>query len=288
MGESDRAEVVREVGRRAVGAAEDDGWGSDRPRAKAIADARRRVADAVVAGDAVDPFAHPDVRPAQREQLRAVSLDSARRLPRDGHVSEVYAVEQGDVLAYLKPAAGESDARHDIPRGEQALREIATGIVDEELGFELVPATVVRHDEPYGYASLQMHAPGDAKPLAEYDAADRQRMAVLDYITGQTDRHAGNYRSQDDGRPAAIDNGLSFPEGNADPLRSVFFDALTDQSLDPDVQRQVDALEVDRLEQRLRAAGLSEAAISGMQARLDEARSGRITGRAYGWDLRTG
>jgi hypothetical protein len=47
-------------------------------------------------------------------------------------------------------------------------------------------------------------------------------------------------------------------------------------------------LDVDRLEQRLRAAGLSEAAISGMKDRLDEARTGRITGEAYGWDLRAG
>jgi hypothetical protein len=253
-------------------ALEDDGWGQD---------------EAVGGRDAIDPFAHPDLRPAEREMLEAVPLDSAQRLPQAGHVSEVYVVDEGPVLAYMKPASGESQERQDVPRGEQFRREVGTSIVDEALGFELVPATVVR-DHDRGEASLQMHAPGDARPLGEYDAVDRQRMAVLDYITGQMDRHAGNYRSQDDGRPAAIDNGLSFPEGNAEPLRSVFFDAIIDQPLDPAIQRQVEALDVDDLERRLRAAGLSEAALRGMEARIEEVRTGWVTGRAYGWDLRAG
>ncbi|MFC5947928.1 hypothetical protein ACFQH9_06540 [Pseudonocardia lutea] len=136
-------------------------------------------------------------------------------------------------------------------------------------------------DGPDGPGSLQDHVPEPGRFADDYTTLDRQMLGTLDYITGQTDRHELNVMTQSDGRPAAIDNGLAFPDGPGDGLRSEFLPAVFDAPLDDHVVDAVRRLSPDTLATIMRRHGCSVAAVDGALARLDEAASGFITGRAW-------
>ncbi len=109
-------------------------------------------------------------------------------------------------------------------------------------------------------------------------------MAVFDYITGNTDRHLGNYRTDMVGNIVAIDHGYSFPE-YPDPrygIRSDFVDKNLNVALSEDVLHGVRAVDQDALRSTLRASGIPDSAIDGVMARLGEVQSrGMITGEAW-------
>jgi hypothetical protein len=139
----------------------------------------------------------------------------------------------------FKPINGERSNRPHIPAGEQAYREVAASRLDEELGFGLVPTTTLREAGPptEGLGSVQRFVPGlDARDVTKYQVVEQERMAVLDYVIANTDRHKGNWRTafQDKPRTAfqdklftdrglvAIDHGDAFPTGATDPIKSDF------------------------------------------------------------------
>ena len=110
----------------------------------------------------------------------------------------------------FKPESGERDARPAIPKGSYWRREIAAYRLDRTLGLNLVPTTVPREIEGE-QGSFQAFVEDDVRPREEYPAIDQQLMAVLDFLIANSDRHSINWMTQTDGRPAATDNGLSFP-----------------------------------------------------------------------------
>jgi hypothetical protein len=102
-------------------------------------------------------------------------------------------------LAVHKPLGGESPL-WDFPDGTLHLREAAAYEVSAALGWDLVPATVVVDDGPFGIGSLQRFVPHDPTHhyfhLLEHGAdevIDQLRaMVVFDAIIDNADRKGGH------------------------------------------------------------------------------------------------
>lgn len=108
-------------------------------------------------------------------------------------------------------------------------RERAAYLLSEELGWGLVPPTVIREDAPAGVGSLQWFI--EAREAEHYftmvgsDASTHaalRRLAVFDAVANNTDRKSGHVLRDADGRIWAIDHGLCFAE--EDKLRTVIWD----------------------------------------------------------------
>lgn len=254
--------------------------------AQASADADSADPPTEVEADVDEPGRRPVLDKAGREeQLRETDYSLTKLETDDGNCNDVYkaALANGDA-AYFKPGSGEATKPRDsIPDASQFRREVATYELDQALGFDLVPTTVFRTDADHGPGSLQAEAPIPRKDGSEYDQSDRMKMAVLDYVAGNTDRHENNYRTQADGRPAATDNGMAFPEDASDPIRSTWVTEALGKDIEPDTVAQARAVDRDQLAGNLRACGLDDKAVDGALRRLEEVqKDGSISGRA--WD----
>jgi hypothetical protein len=116
--------------------------------------------------------------------------------------------------ALWKPEGGEMEQLVEYIGGWQYVREEAAYLVDRSLEFFLVPvAYVTEVDGERGAALHYVRGNIPPKNLKEYDVKWLEKAAVLDYILGNVDRHAGNWLThpEDTTRPILIDNGLSFP-----------------------------------------------------------------------------
>lgn len=211
--------------------------------------------------------------------------------------------------------------------GQHAARENAAYRVDEALGFGRVPPTTIVEKGPYGPGSNQMwilSSPGHAaaawsrRPKEEQDAAlkawdktlsgeeraamyeewlrpnkkypqvQREQMAVLDYVIGNTDRHWGNYRTGRDGELVAIDHAFSFPESpdSRYGIRSDFVREFLNKELSTEVVDSVRAVDMDRLRTALLDTGLSDKVVKGALDRLREIRThGKITGEKWAGEI---
>ncbi|WP_174526231.1 hypothetical protein [Micromonospora maritima] len=230
----------------------------------------------------------PDHASEAELRLLGREVHSMVELKPGEHVNDAYDVTFTDgTHGVYKPNVPENEfvqVRSTIPENQLAAREVAASRLDEDLGFGLVPTTA-RWDGPHGAGSMQEFVenahPG--RPVTDYSLPERERMAVLDYISGNTDRHMGNYLTGPDGRLVAIDHGYSFPESNAEPLRSDFVAQQRNQPLSPDTMARLQSTDPAVLADRLRATGLNENAVSGAMDRFNEIRSrGMITGEAWG------
>jgi hypothetical protein len=129
-------------------------------------------------------------------------------------------------LAVYKPQRGERPL-WDFSHGTLGMREVASYLVDEALGWGFVPPTVLRQG-PHGLGSLQLfvHALEDAHYFSIQDDAsycdDLMRLAAFDAVANNADRKAGHCIIDRHGRLWAIDNALTFHQ---DPkLRTVIWD----------------------------------------------------------------
>jgi uncharacterized repeat protein (TIGR03843 family) len=131
----------------------------------------------------------------------------------------------GSLKAVYKPSQGERPL-WDFPSGTLAAREAAAYQVSRQLGWELVPPTVIRTEGPSGPGSLQWFV--DADPSRHYftvDDADKERLlpaAVFDVLINNADRKGGHVLFDTHDHLWLIDHGVCF---HTEPkLRTVIWD----------------------------------------------------------------
>jgi uncharacterized repeat protein (TIGR03843 family) len=154
------------------------------------------------------------------------------------------------VHCVYKPVAGEQPL-WDFPDGTLAGREYATYLLSEELGWNIVPHTIIR-DGPAGNGMLQLwidqpddgadlvdlcpvgrlpagYLPvlqaydfrGDEVVLVHADDAQLRRMAVFDLLANNADRKGGHILRGLDGTVYGVDHGLCLH--SEDKLRTVLW-----------------------------------------------------------------
>lgn len=173
-------------------------------------------------------------------------------------VSVRYEDMQG--LAVYKPRRGERPL-WDFPRGTLCQRELAAYLLSADLGWMLVPPTVLR-DGPYGVGSVQLYI--DCDQEAHLFTMQReggyesqiQRLAAFDVIANNADRKSGHCLKGADGRLWSIDHGICF---HAEPkLRTVLWD-YAGEPLPDDILEDLQGLR-----ERVRADGQLIKAIGGL------------------------
>ena len=191
-----------------------------------------------------------------------------------------------------KPISGERPL-WDFPDGTLALRERATYVLNQMLGWDLVPETILS-EGPYGVGSLQtwltaeveaadIFGPGqvpedwltiasgmneEGKPvtLAHADDQRLQQLALLDAVINNADRKAGHILTTDSGSHFGIDHGVTFSA--EDKLRTVLWgwidkeipaqwlndlDALQEQIAGSELIELLDSAEISALTRRIEA-----------------------------------
>jgi uncharacterized repeat protein (TIGR03843 family) len=196
-----------------------------------------------------------------------------RQILPSSNVTFLTSVDDGDVraLAVYKPRRGERPL-WDFPHGTLCLREVASYVVSQALGWPLIPPTVLR-DAPHGPGALQLYV--DADPEANYFTFREERLpdllpvALFDVLVNNADRKGGHLLLDRWGRIWAIDNALTFhPQPK---LRTVIWD-FAGESIPEEY-----VTDLRRLQERLAREGtlrqtlarlLAEDEIAALQARL--------------------
>jgi len=141
-----------------------------------------------------------------------------------------------------KPVAGERPL-WDFPDGTLAGRELATYLVSQATGWDLVPQTVLR-DGPFGPGMVQLWVEVeegvDLRELAASDHPDLRRMAVLDAVVNNADRKGGHLLPRPDGRVQGVDHGVCFAV--EDKLRTLLWQWRGDP-LEPEALEVLSLLE---------------------------------------------
>jgi hypothetical protein len=171
--------------------------------------------------------------------LQRGTMDIEGILPWSSNYAFLVTVCENDIElpAVYKPRRGERPL-WDFPQGTLSLREQAAFVVSEELGWDLVPPTVLR-DGRHGPGSVQLfiaHDPEQHYFSLEGDPIFRlplQKMALMDVAINNADRKGGHVvieRVQNDAElvlpdPAhlwGIDHGICFHSD--DKLRTVIWE----------------------------------------------------------------
>lgn len=177
------------------------------------------------------------------ELLHHAEITAAELVPWGSNHTFAVALEHNGQqhLGIYKPVAGERPL-HDFPFGTLHKREMASWLVSDALGWNIVPPTVLR-DGPYGEGSLQIFVPHDEErdDAEEYwgaDTIENERFVLFDHITNNADRKLTHCLVSESGRPFGIDHGLSF---HSEPkLRTVmwqFVDEPIREELKNDLQQ---------------------------------------------------
>jgi hypothetical protein len=132
--------------------------------------------------------------------------------------------EGTSVMAVYKPQKGERPL-WDFPDGTLCHREVAAFLTSQELGWMIVPPTVLR-DGPRGLGSVQFFV--DHDPEMNYFSFDTaklpqlMRLAAFDYVVNNADRKGGHCLVDNQGHIWGIDHGITFH--SAPKLRTVIWD----------------------------------------------------------------
>ncbi|MBU6333239.1 MAG: SCO1664 family protein [Chloroflexi bacterium] len=136
------------------------------------------------------------------------------------------SADERSMPAVYKPQLGEAPL-WDFPDGTLCRREFAAFLLSDDLGWMLVPPTVLR-EGPYGIGTIQAYIANDddAHLLTMRDEggyeAELARIAAFDVIANNADRKSGHCLKGSDGRLWSIDHGICF---HAEPkLRTVLWD----------------------------------------------------------------
>ncbi len=152
---------------------------------------------------------------------------------------------QTRLLAVYKPGDGERPL-WDFPHGTLYQREIAAYLINEALGYTLVPPTINRPDAPYGPGALQLfiqHNPAHHLLTLQQDPGylhHTQILAAFDALINNADRKSGHCLKDPQGHLWAIDHGLCFHHQNK--LRTILWD-YAGQPLPPHILQNLQNLQ---------------------------------------------
>jgi hypothetical protein len=129
-----------------------------------------------------------------------------------------------ELTAVYKPQKGERPL-WDFPDGTLCYREVAAFLTSRELGWEIVPPTVLR-EGPRGIGSIQFYIDHDPQvnyfSLDESMAPQLMRIAAFDYLVNNADRKGGHCLIDSQGHLWGIDHGITFHASHK--LRTVIWD----------------------------------------------------------------
>ncbi|THJ65872.1 SCO1664 family protein [Arthrobacter echini] len=169
----------------------------------------------------------------------------------------------GDAAVVYKPIAGEHPL-WDFPDATLAYREVASYLVSETFGWNVVPRTWLR-DGPFGEGMVQLwqeedpaesavdlvsredvpetgwkqvlegqDETGQIVALVHEDSAALRRMSVFDVVVNNADRKGAHILAMSEGHRYGVDHGLTFHTDHK--LRTVLWgwvgDALTAEELE--------------------------------------------------------
>jgi hypothetical protein len=142
----------------------------------------------------------------------------------DASNATLYAIAELDsqeMVCIYKPVAGERPL-WDFPDGCLAHREYAAYLVSENLGFQVVPLTVLR-DGPYGMAQewIDIDESIDLGKFFSTDHPGLRSMALFDAVVNNTDRKIGHLLPVDGKTVYGCDHGVTFHV--EDKLRTVLW-----------------------------------------------------------------
>jgi hypothetical protein len=179
-----------------------------------------------------------------------------------------------------KPKEEENLDWPNINQGTFYHREAATSSVAKVIGMaDLVPETIERTYAKSGLGSKDKGAmmafaknaveawtlPDDERFDGDHDLA---RAAALDYLAGNTDRHAKNWMVQDGKKLVLIDNGLLWPHSSGGNFRSRLLDECKGRHGHILVPKEVKSWDAEKIAGALRQHKIEEDAITMMKARL--------------------
>jgi uncharacterized repeat protein (TIGR03843 family) len=151
-----------------------------------------------------------------------------------------------------KPVAGERPL-WDFPDGNLAQRERAAFLVDQLLGYDHVPLTVLR-DGPFGFGMVQQWIDIDESiDLEEYfqrDDSQLRQVALFDAVINNTDRKIGHLIPDANGHLYICDHGVTFHSD--DKLRTVLWQWAGENFSDNEVK------DLERLLKQLETAEAAE------------------------------
>jgi hypothetical protein len=134
---------------------------------------------------------------------------------------------EGEIYkAVYKPIRGEQPL-WDFPDNSLAQREVAAYLLSEEIGFQIVPFTVLREDGPHGAGSLQQYINYDVEyHYFNFTYEDKQLLKpvmLFDLLINNADRKGSHVFFEDGTHDLyVIDHGICFHE--QDKLRTVIWD----------------------------------------------------------------
>lgn len=182
------------------------------------------------------------------------------------------------VMAVYKPQRGERPL-WDFPDGTLCYRERAAFLTSEELGWQIVPPTVLR-DGPRGFGSVQFFI--DHDPEYNYFSFDEsmipqlKRLALFDFLVNNADRKGGHCIVDNLDHLWGIDHGITFHGSNK--LRTVIWNFAGEpvsQALLDDVQKLCMSLDDPQNPFRKSLEGLlHEAEIRSFHRRIDKVLKG--------------
>ncbi|MFQ5613863.1 MAG: SCO1664 family protein [Anaerolineae bacterium] len=170
----------------------------------------------------------PPVNPDENREAQAVSVETILQVLAEGQLDVLGTLPWGSNYTFLatvtgdeyelkavyKPCGGERPL-WDFPDGSLCLREMATYLLSQPLGWPLIPPTVLR-EGPYGLGTVQFFIKADPN-IHYFTLRDNpryltyfQQIAVFDYIVNNADRKGGHCLRDDRGRIWSIDHGLTF------------------------------------------------------------------------------
>ena len=212
------------------------------------------------------------------QTLATGEVTSTKDLGGGVNKTQIVQLENG-TKGVFKPQDGAAsfEMRHNITPGKDTEREVGAWEVAKLVGLEdLATPTVERTIDGHRGALLQFENGRVAMIVTHpYDGKENAaRVAVFDFVIGNTDRHTGNWLVEGQGDMAKlhlIDHGLAFPESTRAKGRNMFAQHIRWDSpvknprdyADPYVTKKGAILNT------LSNLGLPKKAVDGVGARID-------------------